>query len=186
MSNYDKIMKPIRKLYEQFGAKEYYQQYGDFYQNPHESCITELLLQNEKRLDYSQILDFCAGSGEVSACIQALGYDNIQASDPYTHSLFTKKTGIDCQKWSFDDVVRGDLSGTYSTIICSFAMHLCEEQKLYPLVTNLFGHSQSLVIITPHKRPKLEQLSGVDLDFEDFVFTPKGKKVFLKHYIYLY
>ena len=181
-----RFMKPIRKLYEQLGAQKYYQQYGDSYQNPHQEYIKQLLQANENRLDYRQILDFCAGSGEVTTTIQKLGYDKSTASDPYTAVLFEQKTKQKCFSWSFDDVIKGHLVGKYSSIICSFAMHLCEEEKLYPLVTNLFAHTNSIVIITPHKRPQLENLTGVILDFEDFVLTPKGKKVFLKHYQYLY
>jgi hypothetical protein len=63
-------------------------------------------------------------------------------------------------------------------------MHLCPEKQLYPLVIKLFAHTKSLVIITPHKRPALETLTGVELDFTDFVLTKRGKKVQLKHFIY--
>jgi hypothetical protein len=38
------------------------------------------------------------------------------------------------------------------------------------------------VIITPHKRPALENLAQVQLDFEDFALTKRGKKVKLKSY----
>ena len=79
-----------------------------------------------------------------------------------------------------------NMSGNYSCIICSFAMHLCPKEKLYPLVIQLFQHSENLVILTPHKRPELELLSGVELVFTDFAKTEKGKKVFLKHYKFSY
>jgi len=61
-------------------------------------------------------------------------------------------------------------------------MHLCPEKQLYPLAYQLFQCSPQLVIITPHKRPQLEKLDGVNLDFDDFTLTQKGKKVFLKSY----
>lgn len=177
-------MKHIRNLYEQLGVDKYYKDYGNQYTNPHIDQINELVLNNAERLNYTNILDFCSGGGEVSLLIKSLGHQQITGSDPYTHQLYKKNLQHPCHTWSFDDVIRGVLKEQYSCIICSFAMHLCAEEKLYPLVTQLFQHTQSLAIITPHKRPVLEQLTGVELDFVDYAFTPKGKKVFLKHYTY--
>ncbi|BDS10641.1 class I SAM-dependent methyltransferase [Aureispira anguillae] len=177
-------MKHIRNLYEQLGVDNYYKDYGNQYKNPHLAQIQELILRNATQLDYSAILDFCGGGGEVSLIIQQLGYDQITGSDPYTHQLYKKNLNQDCHTWSFDDVIKGKLIGNYSSIICSFAMHLCPEEKLYPLVIQLFQHSNNLIILTPHKRPILEQLNGVELRFVDYALTEKGKKVFLKHYTY--
>ncbi len=39
-----------------------------------------------------------------------------------------------------------------------------------------------LVVITPHKRPALEELPGIELVKEDFELTERGKKVRLKQY----
>jgi hypothetical protein len=39
-----------------------------------------------------------------------------------------------------------------------------------------------LVIITPHKRPELEKLQGIELLWEDAVETARGKKVRMKAY----
>lgn len=179
-------MKHIRKLYEQLGVEKYYKDYGDQYQNPHSQQIEELIIANKGRLDYESVLDFCAGGGEISWILKELGYSNFTGSDPYTYQLYKKNLAQQCYRWSFEDVIKGKLEGNYSSIICSFAMHLCEEQKLYPLVVQLFQHSKSLVILTPHKRPELETMNGVELDFVDYALTAKGKKVFLKHYIYTY
>lgn len=179
-------MKPIRNLYEQLGVEKYYREYGSQYTNPHLEQVHELLINNSNRLDYSSILDFCAGGGEVSMILKDMGFDNTTASDPFTQLLYKKNLNKKCHNWSFDTVIKGQLKGNYSCIISSFAMHLCEEEKLYPLVLALFQHTSSLVIITPHKRPQLENLQGVLLDYTDFVLTEKGKKVFLKHYRYAF
>ncbi len=95
---------------------------------------------------------------------------------------------MDCLTFSFDDVIKGKLfdaigNAFFTSIICSFAMHLCPEKKLYALVQQLFRHSDNIVIITPHKRPQLEDLTGIELLFEDFTLTDRSKKVFLKSYI---
>jgi hypothetical protein len=88
----------------------------------------------------------------------------------------------DCHHWSFEEVVKGAMEGTYSAIICSFAMHLCPDELLFGLTYELFQHTDLLVIITPHKRPALDKIEGVEMAFEDFALTPKGKKVRLKAY----
>ena len=176
------MKKSIRALYEQFGVKSFYKEYGDVYTNPHTSQVRQLIEENETKLDYSKVLDLACGGGEVSQVLQDLKYDNFSACDPYTAKLYEKLIEKPCMKWSFLDIVKGKLTGEYSCIICSFAMHLCPEDLLYDLCLQLFQHSPSLVIISPHKRPKLEELDGLALVFEDHALTERGKKVRLKAY----
>jgi len=175
-------MKAIRNLYTQLGVERYYKEHGTDYTNPHAMYIEQLIKKNEERIDYTNVLDFCCGSGEVSLYLKELGYNESVGSDPFTQKAYKRMMGKNCLSLSFKDVIKGKLSGEYSSIICSFAMHLCEEGQLYPLVHQLFSCSPQLVIITPHKRPLLENIDGVKLDFEDFVLTAKGKKVRLKSY----
>ena len=175
-------MKAIRNEYADLGVEQYYIKNGDQYSNPHVDQIEALLKQNESRIDYNKVLDFCAGAGEVSRALHDLGYPNSEGSDPFTQKAYSIRCNKPCYNWTFKDVIKGKLRGKYTSIICSFAMHLCDEKKLYPLVTNLFQAAKQLVIITPHKRPALEKLDGVRLVFEDFTLTPKGKKVRLKAY----
>ena len=84
--------------------------------------------------------------------------------------------------FDFSDVIQGKLTGDFSSVICSFAMHLCPQDELFLLSYYLLEISPQIVIITPHKRPALEKLDGVELDFEDFVLTKRAKKVRLKAY----
>jgi hypothetical protein len=179
-------MKAIRNLYAQLGVDAYYQQYGYQYQNPHLEQIAVLLKKNQARLDYRQVLDFCAGGGEVSLILKNLGFPNSKGSDPYLRELYQKNTGQACYDWSFESAVKQGIVGQYSCIVCSFALHLCPSELLYALVVQLFQHSSMLVILTPHKRPALEQYEGVSLAFSDHALTAKGKKVHLKAYQYAY
>jgi hypothetical protein len=68
-------MKPIRTHYAESSVDEYYETYGNVYENPHYPYIAILLQQNQHRIDYSNILDFCAGGGEVTTIIKELGYN---------------------------------------------------------------------------------------------------------------
>lgn len=179
----------IRHLYEQYGAEGYYKEHGDAYENPHFAEIDALIRQNFDFIDTSAgVLDLAAGGGEVSSTLQHLGIQNIRGCDPFTDALYRKQTGLECWNFSFEDIIRNGLPQDYyfSSVICSFAMHLCPEKQLYALCTQLFDRSSQLFIITPHKRPELEKLSGIELVHEDFVLTPRGKQVRLKMYHRLY
>jgi len=177
------LTRNIRPLYDEHGAEGYYREFSDVYENPHLPEITALLERNFKRLDCSgTVLDFAAGGGEVSSTLSRLGAKNIVGCDPFTHALFERKTGLPCLQLSFIDVIRGGLSGQYSLIVSSFAMHLCPQKELFSLTWNLLQTAPLLVIITPHKRPELEKLQGIELVWEDIVETKRGKKVRMKAY----
>ncbi len=174
----------IRLKYESDGVEGFYSQYAEMYVNPHLPYIKALIVQNETKLDYTKGLDFCAGNGEVSQIWKELGYKDFLGSDCFTFKNYEKNLEIPCCTYSFEDIVRQNFSfpHTFSTIVCSFAMHLCPEKQLFPLVYNLFQYTNCLVIITPHKRPQLENIPQIQLFLEDFVLTERGKKVFLKAY----
>jgi SAM-dependent methyltransferase len=204
--------KAIRNEYADLGVENYYRNHGDVYENPHFPYIQQLLEQNQYRIDYSKTLDLACGGGEVTLILRGLGFDNSVGCDPFTSALFEKNTGQKCLEFSFEDIIKGggvieslvnksleslvnkslknaemtnDLmtNDHFSCIVSSFAMHLCPEKQLFSLVSNLFLMTKNIVIITPHKRPELEKLANVELAFEDFVLTERGKKVFLKSYI---
>lgn len=180
----DKIKqkKAIRNQYAQMGVEGYYKRNGFRYKNPHAPLIRELLLNNKDNLDYSKVLDLCCGSGEVTQVLQEMEFDGMEGCDPFTHKLYGKRTKRPCHKWDFKDIMRGKLIGEYSSIICSFGLHLADPKDLYALCQRLFTCSPQLVIITPHKRPVLEEIAGVEKVYEDFVLTERQKKVRLKVY----
>ncbi len=177
-------MDHIRHKYEELGAGEYYRTNGENYKNPHFPQVKALVIRNYPRFDCPDgpILDFCAGGGEVTMALQECGHQLIAGSDPYTHVLYEKNTGTACFRYSFDDLIKGETPGIYRLIISSFAMHLCPEKDLFPLVWALFGAAPVLAVITPHKRPELEKIPGVRLLWDDYELTDRGKKVHLKVY----
>ncbi len=173
----------IRKKYEKHGVEAYYKTQWRHYHNPHFEQVRQLLIQNEQKLDYTNCLDFACGGGEVSMVLAELGYHNFEACDPFTYKLYQQKLKRPCNKWSFEDVVRGVLKDhQYSTIICSFAMHLCPPKQLYPLATALLRICSQIAIITPHKRPSFQQYPNILKVDEDFTLTARGKKVRMKTY----
>jgi hypothetical protein len=176
-------VKALRAQYEEHGANEYYKSHASNYENPHFEEIKTLIVRNASRFDASKVLDLSAGGGEISQILLDLKLGEVQGCDPFTYELYEKNTGIPCLRHSFMDIIKGVEMEQYSTIICSFAMHLCLEKDLFSLVWNLFESSKNIIILTPHKRPELENLPGVVLVWEDFALTERGKKVKMKCYM---
>ena len=196
-------MKSIRGAYEERGVESFYRERGHLYQNPHTAQIDALLSRYAERITGARILDVCCGSGEVTRAALSLGALEVVGVDPYTYAAYERQTGLVCLRYSFAELIRGALddasmsldnatgcaptsrdvpASRYDLIICSFAMHLCPQDQLYALVYTLFKYSETLMIITPHKRPELEKLSGVLLCESAVELTPKGKRVTLKRY----
>lgn len=152
--------KSVRAGYEELGIEGYYKLHNKDYTNPHIKEI-EYLLKQEIKKNYfgTNILDLCCGSGEVTNILRK--YEdtqkyNIEGLDPYTVRAYEKNTNNTCLIYDFKDIVQGALENKrYDTIICSFAMHLCEESMLNSLLYQLNLIANTLVIITPHKRPEI-------------------------------
>lgn len=161
------------------GADAYYTSAADDYSNPHYAEIERLLTVNAHRIGNPDetVLDFSAGSGEVSRVLMQAGFQQVSGSDPYTWALYEKQVGKPCLKLSFSDVIQTGLPQHYKAIVSSFALHLCPMEQLPALIWRLFEYAPLLVVITPHKRPELEKIPGITLMWEDFTCTPRGKKV---------
>lgn len=149
-------MKSVRLGYEEFGIEEYYKIYKDTYKNPKSKIVSELVSYGEQYWGYgNKVLDLCCGSGEVTLSLK--GDKEILGFDPYTYELYEKNTHKRCIIGDFDTILSGGLNVyRFDTIICSFALHLCEESKLSYVLWQLSLICDKLVIITPHKRPECE------------------------------
>lgn len=161
-------MEDIRPAYEEHGVTGFYQQFGSSYRNPHETIIQSLLKRVilEWNLDLASVLDLACGSGEATLVLQELGA-KISGIDPYTFEAYLERTNLHAEKFSFDDIANGILEGRhYSLIVCSFALHLVELSRLPMLMFQLAQVTDTLLILTPHKRPQLKPDWGWNLEAE--------------------
>lgn len=146
----------IRTEYEKYGVENYYKYKGHEYINPHLSDIKLVMDRLEKNgiVDFSNVLDLAAGTGEITNILYKYGYDNIEGADLYMCNEYEKNTNKSCNKLSFSDIQKGALGGKmYSTIVCSYAMHLADKSILYQLLWQLSLVSKQLVIISPTSKP---------------------------------
>lgn len=172
----------FRKLYAN-GVDVYYQNVGDQYQNPHLDTIKKLLQKNLDYIDKSgQILDLCAGTGQISQILEENEFDDYMGCDPFLYEIYEKVIGKQCLPYNFLDLIQFKLEGCFSSIICSFGMHLCKEGQLYGLIYALSHLSKQLVIISPHKRPDLSSIGLCQLIRSDDETNVNGKHIYLKIY----
>ncbi|XWK87761.1 MAG: class I SAM-dependent methyltransferase [Phormidium sp.] len=151
--------KAIRNEYEVYSVQGFYERFGDEYRNPHEAIIKGVIEESVSKwqLNCQQVLDLACGSGEVTLALQSLGITNIDGIDPYTYNAYFQRTGQQAEIYTFEDIANGVLTGRhYSLILCSFALHLVDRSRLPLLLYQLSLIADTMVIVTPHKRPQLK------------------------------
>jgi SAM-dependent methyltransferase len=148
----------IRAGYEQYGVEGFYQRFGGSYRNPHERAIRATLKAAAARWDLplDRVLDLACGSGEVTLALRELGCSVIDGIDPYTYHAYAERTGRVAEPITFEQIAAGAIAGrSYSTIVCSFALHLVALSRLPALAVQLSLIGTALLVLTPHKRPQL-------------------------------
>lgn len=153
----------IRNAYARMGVERFYQAHGATYRNPHEDAVIAGIGHcfETWSLDFEHTLDLACGSGEVTLAIMARQDDvQVDGVDPYTGEAYTERTGQPCHSLSFADIAMHGFDAHYSVIVCSYALHLCPKSRLPGLLWQLSQASDTLVVITPHKKPEIKPQTG--------------------------
>jgi len=156
----------IRQNYEILGVQDFYKTIGDKYINPHEEYINNCIIDINKNnlVNFNNVLDLGCGKGEITNILKQLGYDNIVGCDPYLYKEYTKNTNKKCYKYSFDDIQKGSIDDKkYSTIICSYSMHLAKPSIIPELLWKLSLISEYLIILSPNNNPIIRDNNGWEL-----------------------
>jgi SAM-dependent methyltransferase len=173
--------RSIRGEYESLGVQKFYATRGGSYRNPHEERVRQVIRAAVERvaLDLSSVLDLACGSGEVTLPLLELGAARIDGVDPYTGEAYRQRTGRAAEPLSFEDIASGALGErSYTLIVCSFALHLVSPSRLPVLLyelARLVNQTGSLLIITPHKRPEIQEQWGWRLDEELLIDRVRGR-----------
>lgn len=156
----------IREEYQNIGVDGFYKIHGNNYINPHYDKLYDTLfpLKDKWSLKLNNSLDLCCGSGEITRI-----FNCIEGCDPYTHNNYTNSVNKPCMRFSFDDIMHGKLDKQYDTIICSYALHLADTNKLPLIIYQLSLICEYLMIISPHKKPLLKDEWGINLINEFYV-----------------
>ena len=156
----------IRSQYEKIGVRRFYERFGSRYANPHEPAIERVLLAAVAKWspNLERVLDLACGSGELTLVLRTLGAGSVQGIDPFTGDSYRERTGVEAEPLTFEDIAAGALAGRrYSLIACSFALHVVEASRLPTLAYQLSRVADSLLILTPHKRPVIRPEWGWQL-----------------------
>ena len=162
----------IRGAYEKHGPREFYRASGATYRNPHEPALQRSIRAAVEacRPDLSRVLDLAAGSGEATLIFRELGATQVDGIDPYTADAYASRTGQPAEPLGFEDVAAGALAGrSYTLVVCSFALHLCDRSRLPAVCSQLSLVGKSLLVLTPHKRPHVRAEWGWELQGEAVV-----------------
>lgn len=169
----------IRTQYEAVGVENYYKENANSYKNPHEKSIKNIL-ENflfERDIDKNiRILDLCCGGGEISKILLNNGFKNISGLDPFTHELYKKQTGLECDIYDFKDLATGKFKKEFDLIICSFALHLAPESMLPNILYNL--NTSNLIIISPNKKPQINSIFNLNITLGQ----GQNNTIYLKYY----
>jgi SAM-dependent methyltransferase len=151
---------PLTPAYEALGVEGYYLAHGATYRNPHEDGVKGALTLAVSTwpLDLSHVLDLACGSGEATLVLGSLGAGRVDGIDPFTSAAYEERVGQTAEPVRFEDIAAGALAGrSWTTIVCSFALHLVEISRLPGLCRALAELSDTLVVVTPHKRPAIRE-----------------------------
>lgn len=179
----------MRQAYGEKGVEGFYKENGVSYRNPHFTSIVKVLqVMIRKHVELIngvsspvRFLDLACGSGEASIAFKGicdiLSIDTeIVGVDPFTAKAFEDRTGMKALVYTFQDISDGCLSShSFDICICSFALHLLDDSKLFSTLYELASICTTLIVLTPHKRPLIKQTYGWDLIDEIVVERVRGR-----------
>jgi hypothetical protein len=110
----------------------------------------------------------CVGKRVKSPRILPVDFQlDLDASDPFTQEAYATQTGRQADSYSFHDVSQGHLMDgyegdgkRYDVCVCSFAAHLIEPSRMYATLSQLAIACGYLLILSPHKKPHIEESHG--------------------------
>lgn len=147
----------IRDEYSKMGVKNFYQNNKTSYVNPHIDNIHLCLDKVINKIKITNFLDLASGNGEVTSFLSKKGISNGIGCDPFLSETYIKNTGNECLTYSFEDIANNGLDDFYQTIICSYALHLCDKSYFNNLLFNLAYNCEYFVLISPSKYPTISE-----------------------------
>lgn len=143
----------IRGEYEKSSPQEYYSNNKNEYYNPHSKKIFKCLDYLISEINIGYFLDLGCGNGIVSEYLLNKSYNNFKGCDPYFKDIYENKFHKDCFDKSFEDISKKGLDDKFDTIICSYALHLCEPTYFNNLLYQLSNSCKKFTVISPSKYP---------------------------------
>jgi len=147
----------IRDEYKKSSPEQYYLNNSNEYSNPHKDRVIKSLDYLISKIDIGYFLDLSCGDGIISEYLHKAGYDNFIGCDPYFSNIYQSKFNKVCLNKSFKDISLNGISDKFKTIICSYALHLCDKTYLNNLLYQLSLSCENFIVISPSKYPIINE-----------------------------
>lgn len=154
---YLKYFESIRNKYSEMGVDNYYSKFKSEYKNPHIINVKKCINWINSKIKIGYFLDLSCGNGEVSEYLNSIGYNNFKGCDPYFSDIYQNNFNKDCFNLTFENISLNSLPEKFDTIICSYALHLCDKSYYNNLLYNLSRNCKYFVVISPSKYPIVDQ-----------------------------
>jgi 2-polyprenyl-3-methyl-5-hydroxy-6-metoxy-1,4-benzoquinol methylase len=151
------INESIRSKYLEFGVEDYYKNYKNDYKNPHSERVIKSLDYVISKISIGYFLDLACGDGVVSDYLKSKGFYKFKGCDPYFSKIYENKFKTKCYDFTFQDISKGGFNEKFDTIICSYALHLCNKSYLNNLLYQLSVSCYNFVVISPSKFPIISE-----------------------------
>lgn len=171
------LMVSVHESYQNLGVDQFYSDHPYDYVNHHtKPIINHLNSLQDLFSDSNSILDLCCGDGLVTKHLSnQYKHLTFMGIDPYLNQRYENEAGFPCLDWDFLKLSKEIIPKQFDVIVCSFALHLCPNTMLSQVLFNLSQVSNNLIIISPHKKPSIDQFWTL---YEHSTFD----RVHMKHY----
>ena len=143
----------IRDEYSKLGVQNFYKQNKNSYINPHLDNIHLCLDWVIEKIDITKFIDLGCGNGEITTFLNTKSITDGIGIDLCLCDVYSKNTDKKCINVSFEEIATNGLNIKTQTIICSYALHLCESSYFNNLMYNLSTNCEYFVLISPSKYP---------------------------------
>lgn len=147
----------IRDEYIKSSPDEYYSTKRSEYKNPHLDRINKCLDYVYNKIDIGYFLDLACGDGIVSEYLSNKGLNEFKGSDPYFKEIYENKFNRKCYDYRFEDIAKNGINDKFNTVICSYALHLCNKSYMNNLLYNISNMCEYFVVISPSKYPIINE-----------------------------
>lgn len=142
----------VTDQYRSIGVTQYYSEFSERYENPHEHFVVKCLESSFKK-EWLSVLDLACGNGLVSKWIKInQNSTKIVGCDKFMAERYKKETGFDCYDFTFEEIACGvkSLNEKFDVIICSYAIDLLDDSYINTLAWQLATIAKNLVFIRPN------------------------------------
>lgn len=142
----------VTEQYRDIGVNQYYSQFSETYENPHEKFVVKCL-ESTFNPEWKSVLDLACGNGLVSKWVHRNHNANlIVGCDKFMSERYKKETGFDCYDLTFEEMTQDvtSIQKQFDVVICSYAIDLLDKSYIGALAWQLATIAKNVILIRPN------------------------------------